>query len=161
MRSAHALTTTPLTGVRLRRRGPNAAWLLARLRAWSLDRRLADGAVPWRSPTYAARAVQLTSRHSRLGLARALEGLVERAEETPVPFRGAAIRPCREQVRHALPVILTLASRLRANDPLDARGIARLRALLGDGSGPCYMRIHPEALVVALEDVSQWLDVEE
>ena len=48
--------------------------------------------------------------------------------------------------------------KLRSGSPADCRGIATLRMLLSDGAGPCYTRIHPTALTLALDDVSQWLD---
>jgi hypothetical protein len=105
---------------------------LARLRAPWLDRQLAAGSVPWRSPAHAARTLQLTGDRSRGALARWLERLVEHAERPPARFIiSAVIPPCREQVHAALPVILATASRrLRSGAPVDARGVARLRALL-------------------------------
>lgn len=135
--------------------------IVARLLAAWIDRELAEGATTWSTVAHAARAVQLTNPRSRRSLARSLEGLIDRAEEPPAPFRSAAIPPCREQVRHALPVILTLACRLRDRAPVDAHGIAQLRQLLSDGDGPCYTSIHPEALTVALEKVSRCLGVED
>jgi hypothetical protein len=107
----------------------------------------------------AARAVQLTSARRRRAIARWLESLVERVQQPLAPFRGAAVTPCREQIRDALPVILAVASRLRSTCPVDARGIAAIRRLLSDGGGPCYTRIHPGALTIALEEAAQWLDV--
>jgi hypothetical protein len=137
-------------------------WLLAHLRAPRLDRQLAAGSVPWRSPVHAARALQLTSDGHRRGLARSLERLVEHAEPPPGgPFRGSVVQPCREQVREALPLILMIAARLRSGAPVDARGVARLCALLSDGAGPCYSRSDPGALTGALETISQWLDVQD
>jgi hypothetical protein len=58
-----------------------------------------------------------------------------------------------------LPLILALASRLRDSAPVDAQGVALLGQLLSDGAGRCYTCIHPEALTVALEEVSHCLDV--
>jgi hypothetical protein len=135
--------------------------IVARLLASWIDRDLAAGAASWSTVAHAARAVQLTGTRSRRSLARSLEQLVERAEEPPGPFRGAAIPPCRAQVRHALPALLTLAARLRGGAPIDARGIAQLRQLLCNGSGPCYAAICPEALTVALEEVSRGLDIQD
>ena len=162
MRTAHAPRPIALAGTR---RPPRQARVVARLRArlgasW-IDPRLAAGAVSWRSPVYAARALQLTDRGSRFALARSLERLLERAEQPSAPFKSAAIAPCRVQVRDALPLILSIASRLRSGTPVDARGIAQLSELLSDGAGPCYRRIHPEALTRALERVSRALDVDD
>jgi hypothetical protein len=88
-------------------------WLLPRLGApWWLDRQLAAGSVPWRSPAHAARTLQPTGDRSRGALARWLERLVEHAERSPARFIiSAVVPPCREQVHAALPVILATASR--------------------------------------------------
>jgi hypothetical protein len=163
MRDTHALCATSFAVERSR---PRPRWIvrpLARLRApWWLDRQLAARSVPWRSPAHAARALQLTGDRSRGALARWLERLVEHAERPPARFTiSAVVPPCREQVHAALPVILATASRLRSRAPVDARGVARLRALLSDGAGPCYSRADPVALTVALETISQWLDVQD
>ncbi len=160
MRSTHALSTRDLAGVGVPRQRP-AVWILARLRAPWLDRHLAAGAVPWRSPTHAARALQLTGERSRRGLARALERLAERAERSAPPFLSAAVPPCAEQVLAARPAILEIAARLRSPAPVEARGVARLHALLCDAAGPCYARIHRDALTIELETVSRWLDVQD
>jgi hypothetical protein len=60
--------------------------------------------------------------------------------------------------RSLLP-LLTMAGRLRSEDPVDARGVARPKILLSDGSGPCYVRIRRNALADALHEISQWLAV--
>jgi hypothetical protein len=135
------------------------ARLSAHLHAPSLDRELAAGIAPWRSPRHAARALQLTRGHSRRDLARSLERLLEHADQPPTPFRGAVIPPCREQVMEARPLLLGIAGRLRSGGPVDARGIARLRRLLSDGNGPCYVKIQGNALNNALQEISQWLAV--
>jgi hypothetical protein len=42
---------------------------------------------------------------------------------------------------------------------VDARGTARLRLLLTDGTGPCYTPSgRPDALAVELQTVDRWLD---
>jgi hypothetical protein len=159
MRHAQALTPQRFSRST---RGHRPHWddrIVARLLAPWIDRELAEGRTSWPTVAHAARALQLTSTRRRGSLARSLELLVERAEEPPRPFRGAASPPCREQVRNALPLILALASRLRDSAPVDAQGVALLGQLLSDGAGPCYTRIHPEALTVALEKVSHCLDV--
>jgi hypothetical protein len=137
------------------------ARLQARVAGHWLDRQLADGVASWRSPSHAARALQLTSDRRRHVLARSLEGLIDRANDNKPTFASAVVTPCREQVQRALPEILAVVFRLRSTSPLDVRGIARLRELLGDGGGPCYARIHPDALAIALQDVSEWMDVDD
>jgi hypothetical protein len=159
MNNPEVLTPTqwPATGSawRCHRLSP----LLAHLRAPWLDRQLADGIASWHSPAHAARALQLTSARTRKALARSLERLVEQAEEPPRSARSAVILPCRPQVREARPIILTTALRLRAGAPVAARGMARLKLLLSDGAGPCYASSRPDALLIELQTITQWLDV--
>ena len=130
---------------------------VARLLAPRIDRDLAKGSPSWSTVARAARAVQLTGRRRRDSVARSLELLVERAEQPPARGRSTAIPPCRDQVRHALSEIMDIASRLRSAEPVDAHGLAMLRALLGDGGGPCYVRSQPAALTQALQEVSRCL----
>lgn len=163
MRRAHDIASPLRAPVRYqpRRRHQPIAWLLVHLRATWIDRALASGAPAWKSPTHAERALQLTSDRSRRRLAQGLERLVEDAERPASDFRNTAvIRPCRVQVREALPQIFAVALRLRDRAPVDARGVAALRLLLTDGAGPCYVDSHPEALKDALLPISQWLDTQ-
>jgi hypothetical protein len=158
MKTALAITSPPAAGPP-QTLSQLAARLNARLHAPSLDRELASGIAPWRSPLHAARALALTSDRTRRGLARSLERLVEQAQQPRNQQRGAVVYPCREQVIEAMPALLTIAGRLRSADPVDARGMARLNILISDGSGPCYVRIRRNALTDALQEISQWLAV--
>jgi hypothetical protein len=159
MRTAHVITW-PSTAERVASpRSLRLARFNAHLHAPALDRELASGIAPWRSRQHAARALQLTRERNRRGLARSLERLLEHADQPPTAFRGAVIPPCREQVMQARPVLLGIAGRLRSGGPIDARGIARLRRLLSDGNGPCYVKIQGNALTNALQEISQWLAV--
>ena len=159
MKTAHAIAWPSAAEAPRSFRSQLAARLNARLHAPSLDRELASGIAPWRSPLHAVRALQLTRERNRRGLARSLERLVENAQQPRSHHRGAAVYPCREQVIEAMPALLTIAGRLRSSDPIDARGIARLNILLSDSSGPCYVRIQRNALTNALREISQWLAV--
>ena len=159
MKAAHAVAWPSAADPPGLFRSQLAVRLRARLHAPSLDRELASGIAPWRSPRHAARALQLTRERNRRGLARSLERLVENAQCARSQSRGAVVYPCREQVIEAMPALLTIAGRLRSSDPIDARGIARLNILLSDGSGPCYVRIRRNALTDALQEISQWLAV--
>lgn len=160
MRHANALTfpvrITSLPSERRHRLAP----LMARLRASALDRQLAQGMVPWRTPAHAARALQLTSEKSRRTLARSLEQMVEDAENPPRIALSAVVQPPRAHVRTARPLMLTLASRLRSNAPVDARGVASLKALLTDGSGALYADGDPTMLMRALQRTEDWLDAD-
>jgi hypothetical protein len=159
MKTAHAIPWPSAADPPTNFRSQLAARLRARLHAPSLDRELASGIAPWRSPLHAARALALTGERNRRGLARSLERLIEHAQRPRGQYRGAVVEPCREQVIDALPMLLGIAGRLRSADPIDARGIARLRILLSDGNGPCYVRIRRNALTDALQEISQWLAV--
>jgi hypothetical protein len=159
MNNLDVLGPTPWLAIGSPGRHPRAARLLAHLRAPWLDRQLAGGIAAWHSPTHAARALQLTSARTRKALARSLERFVEQAEEPPTLARSAVIEPCRPQVREARPIMLTMAFRLRSRSLVDARGMARLKLLLSDGAGPCYAPSRPDALLVELQSVSEWLDV--
>jgi len=133
--------------------------IVARLLAPRIDRDLAQGTLSRSTVTHAARAVQLTDGRGRRSLARSLQLLVERAERTAPSGMSAAIAPCREQVRNALPEIRAISAWLRTAEPVDARGVAMLRAVLADGGGPCYVRSHPAALTARLQEVSRCLHV--
>lgn len=65
---------------------------------------------------------------------------------------------CRDQVWVAAERLLGTAMRLRLRRPVDARGMAMLERLLSDGGGPCYARIRPDALKLALEEATGWLE---
>ncbi len=160
MRHTHALTSLPLP----RSTSPRPPRLLdriaARVRGPWLDRQLARGVATWRSPAHAARAVQVTSDRRRRALTRALERLVEQSYRPPGrSMASAVIAPCRRQVRAALPEILDVCARLRSDVPVDPRGVVRLRHLLCDGGGPCYVWMHADALTTELREVSRWLEV--
>ncbi len=161
MRTTHAIPSLPLPAASSRGRLRVRARLFAHLRASRTDRDLASGVAPWCSRVHATRSLQLTSMRSRRSLARSLERLLKQAEHPSASFQSAAISPCREQVYPARAVIGELASRLRSGRPVAARGVARLRALLCDGAGPCYVPSEPDALTNALETVSEWLSVED
>lgn len=160
MKHAHGVTpAAPLVAFTHRGGRHRTAPLRARLRALSLDRQLASGVEPWRSPVHAARARQLTGERTRRMLARSLEQLIERAEDPPRVHRGAAIQPSRARVAEARPLMLTLASRLRGIGPVAPRGIAALKNLLTDGAGPVYTHGDPETLRRRLAAIDRWLDV--
>jgi hypothetical protein len=133
---------------------------IARLLAPWLDRELAGDTEASLSAAHAARARQLANQRTRRALARALDRLIERTDDRQSRFSNWSVRPCTEQVRDATRLIRSTASRLRSDEPLDAVGIARLKTLLRDVSGPCYEPSRPDALTVALQDISNALNVD-
>src|SRR4051794_462712 len=108
--------------------------LAARLGAQALDRRLADGVAPERSPALSLRARRLIAPGTAAMLARSLRRLVRDAR---VEGGGRGRMPVRRGVvRAAAAELDELAARLVAPQPAAARGIAQVRLLLTDGRGP-------------------------
>jgi hypothetical protein len=117
-----------------------------------LDRELARGVATSLSDAHAARASQLTGQRTRYTVARSLERLIDRAEHPGrAPF-NPAVPPCPE-VRQAMPLILSLHTRLQSEESLDAQAIARLKTLLSDHNGPYYKATEPGALAAALQGI--------
>jgi hypothetical protein len=129
------------------------------MRSRWLDRQLRSGVAPWSSQVHAARALQLTSRHHRRALARALDRVVQRAQSDRRPHLSSITEPSAEQVSEALPLLNSLRRRLRDGSPVGARGMASLDALLSHDADPDYSSGASPELRTALENVSQWLDV--
>jgi len=62
-------------------------------------------------------------------------------------------------MREAMPLILSIRSRLLSGEPLAAQGIARLKTLLSDRHGPWYIHCGQAALTAALQEISELLKV--
>jgi hypothetical protein len=124
-----------------------ATRLLARVRAASLDRRLAAGADSSRSALLAARAAQLGRRRTRLALARDIEAVVLACEGHVSRF---GVLPARVAIRANRAALLDLATTLRDPQAVYVRGIAAARVMLSDGSGPVYTDRHGEPLAAEL-----------
>ena len=96
-----------------------------------------------------ARAAELTSLRNRRALARSLERAARELEgrvlPSAVPLNRAGARPHLDLVR-------ALAARLRAAEPVSARGVLLVQALLTDGyESPLYNRERADELRPALE----------
>ena len=111
--------------------------LRARRMAWRLDRDLASGAAPESTCERALHARRLVAPSNRRSLARSIQR-VQLAAEPTVRSRLPGLPLCRDRVRRAAAELDAVKERLVASRPLPARGIAMLRVLLGDGSGPLY-----------------------
>jgi len=129
--------------------------MIARMLAPWLDRELAAGMQPSLSGAHAARAEQLTGDRVRHAVARSLEKLLIRVEKPTPAAPKVAIAPCREQILAAAPLIASTVSRLRSSEAMDPCAVARLEILIGDRRGPCYVRSSPDALVAALQAISE------
>ncbi|MGH2859258.1 MAG: hypothetical protein ACRDMJ_17430 [Solirubrobacteraceae bacterium] len=112
--------------------------LVTRLRAWSLDSRLAHGACPDTSAALSLRAHQLIGLTERRRLAREI-GAVLREASRPPRQRGWEVAVCRGQVLAARAELCELAERLLSPLPIDACGVAQTQMLLRDGAGPVYL----------------------
>jgi hypothetical protein len=144
------------TGLGLRR----VRWrdrLAVRARASALDDQLAAGASPESSVTLALHAARLCRPAQRRVLARSLTRVVATAE-APEP-RRLRVPVCRTAVHQARAELAAVAGRLTASGPVDVRGVARVRSLLADGTGPLYQPTPPASLLHELAEVLDALDL--
>jgi hypothetical protein len=123
--------------------------LVARLRAWALDKALAHGACPDSTPALSLRAHRLIGQATRRELSQAIHRVLREARSPGHPG-NPGIPICRRKVMQAKPALEELAERLVNSGPVDARGVARVQLLLKDGSSPLYDRPHADDLEPAL-----------
>jgi hypothetical protein len=125
-------------------------WLMlrAQLRSCELDSRLARGTAPESSDVLFTHARRIVHPHSCAVLASSLRK-VAAASERP---RGLSNRVpvARDLVDSAHGELVALAERLERPGPIAARGVAQIRLLLGDGSGPLYRRESTRPLLAHL-----------
>ena len=118
--------------------------LVARVRAAALDRRLAAGASPEASVQLAVHAGRLCATTERQVLARSLTRIVAAAD---APMARRLTAPVdRPAVRRARAELAAVAGRLVASGPVNVQGVARVRILVADGTGPLYRPAAPERL---------------
>ena len=126
----------------------------ARLRVAALDRELAASAVPESDVALTLHARRLISMTTRRQLAHTLRGIVDSARR---PSRPPARRPG-AQVARAGAELLALAERLERPEAVDARGVARVRLLLGDGGGPLHVNRDAHGLAQAAREAAVALE---
>ena len=85
----------------------------------------------------AAHAARLTSGAERHAVAEALRRAVRDAND-PRATRSARVPMHRANIASAQALIAQVTLRLHVPHPVSARGMARLRQLLSDGTGPLY-----------------------
>jgi hypothetical protein len=113
------------------------ARLKARLMPGRLDRLLAVGTRGPIGSALALHAARITSASERNALAGTLGFALEMLQSSrPIPHPRIPLH--RHNIAAVETLIETIASRLRSQRPVGARGMARLRAVLSDGSGPFY-----------------------
>jgi hypothetical protein len=130
--------------------------LVARVRASALDHEVAAGASPEATVPLAVHAGRLCRPAQRRLLAHSLTRIVA-ASDAPVRSRLKA-PVSRRAVQGARPELAALAGRLSASGPVDVHGVARVRTLLADGTGPLYQPTPPERLRRELAEVLAALD---
>jgi hypothetical protein len=109
----------------------------ARLRADQYDRMLAVGVAAPAGSALAVHQARLTSAAEREAVARALRQVARdaRSDRAPMSSRIPVNAP---NIVGAADVIDAVTVRLHSPRPVGARGVARVRRLLADGSGPLY-----------------------
>jgi hypothetical protein len=126
-----------------------------RVRRWAsrLDRDLAGGASPESTRERALHAQRLVAPSSRRRLARSIQRAQAAALPSAAP-RLHALPLCRDRVRQASQELDVVRERLVAGSPLPARGVAMLRVLLTNGSGPLYQRRSRDDLRSQLTEIA-------
>ncbi|MEN3283955.1 MAG: hypothetical protein V7607_5095 [Solirubrobacteraceae bacterium] len=132
-------------------------WLMARLRADSLDRELARGVAPETCGALTLRARRLIGPSARAALARQLRRVVSDARGGHVWMSRVPVR--RPEVLDAADELDVLADRLAAPGPVDVRGVAQVQLLLTDGTGPLYFRGATEELRARVANALSRLDL--
>jgi hypothetical protein len=143
--------------VTLRRR------LTAALLCDRLDRMLAAGLPAESDVLLAVRAEHLASARTRTDLARTVGRLLRAASGPEHGISRASSMAVLSRVREARPELEDLIDHLLAPVPVSARGMALVRLLLRDGSGPLFRYESPADLrhqvrcaSAALEPAEDW-----
>jgi hypothetical protein len=130
-------------------------WLVARVRADTLDQRLAAGVAPETGPLLALRARTLVRPVVRRGYARSLRHIVRDAASPCRRFPGFLFPESRRQVNDAADVLTALAGQLESACPVSACGVAKVKLLLTDGAGPLYYPAGEDELRVAVRAAAE------
>lgn len=132
-----ATAAAPRTVVPRRETWAHRTW--ARLFAARYDQQVDQGLAVGAGTALAAHHRRLTSRRERADLAAALEMLLQDVGHLPRrDGRPLAVPVDATAIRRSAGVVDDVRARLLGPLPVRARGMARLRILLGDGRGPTY-----------------------
>ena len=104
-----------------------------------------------------ARALALVRPAERESLAFALRRILADAAK-PTRRVGPRVVPPRLSILGAAGILAVLIDRLRSPEPVSARGVAKVRALVHDGAGPLYYPAAGNSLRRSVEDAIQALD---
>ena len=139
------------------RRDRRWARVVARALASSLDRQLAAGRSPESTHLLATRASQLVSAVMRRELVQNIEHLLELANR-PAGVRSPRVLARRQAIIDVEPDLRTMLTKLAIPLPTSARGVAIVRMLLTDGTGPLYNQRNPTSLRDAVRDAAAHLE---
>lgn len=113
---------------------PNwVARLQARAFAAKFDRQVDEGVTPQPSSPLAAHIIRLTSTQEREDIARSFRRILDGGPQLSISVLTNRIEECRN-------VIDDITLRLHSPRPVAAQGMARLRMILSNGSGPLYFQ---------------------
>jgi hypothetical protein len=118
-------------------RPSRAARLIARLRAGHLDRLIAVGVPAPAGGAQAAHEARLTSTAERRAIARSLRTAASDARGRRV-LMSSRLPLHVPNITAAADMIDVVTLRLNSPLPVSPRGMARLRQILSDGTGPLY-----------------------
>jgi hypothetical protein len=128
----------------------------ARVRTVSLDRDLAAGVPPEAGAALTLRARALIGPSTRRALVQGVLLVMSRARAGE--GLNARIPVCRHKVMTAAQELDALANRLLEPGPVAARGVAQVRLLLCDGTGPLYDRCNADDLGIVLRQAIEGLE---
>jgi len=123
-----------------------------------LDRTLAAGVAPETDVLLALRAQRLACTTSRRDLAHSIQRLLDAAAEPAHGFNAHASMAILSRVTECRRDLEALIDHLLAPAPLSARGVALVRLLLRDGTGPLYRYESRADLGILVRRVTAALD---
>jgi hypothetical protein len=138
---------------RSRRRRWLTFW--AQLQSHKLDAQLAAGTAPESTDLLFAHARHIARPRSCAVLASSLRRIVVDPQRPRT--RSNRVPVARDEVSSARREMVALADRLQRPGPIQARGVAQIRLLLGEGSGPIYRRDSGRNLLFELRDAAAHL----
>jgi len=130
-------TTTETTRPEPALRPSMVSRLTARLRAGRLDRLIAVGVPAAAGSAQAAHEARLVSRAERETIARSLRTAMADARGRGL-LMSSRVPMHVPNITAAEDMIDAVTLRLHSPQPVSARGMARLRQILSDGTGPMY-----------------------
>ncbi len=128
----------------------------ARLHSSRLDAALSSATAAESTVPLALHAQRLVGGPSRRMLVGAIDRLLGLAAGGRSVARGVPV--CADRVQACSGDLRQIRDVLAASGPVAASGVAKLRVLLSDGSGPLYRRGCPDELSAHLREVREALD---